>query len=71
MCAVAFDLLIGGDGAEDDFGELTAFEGAVGDASGGGVVSPRLFRLPLSAADLTGLDGRTLVPPKDASQSPY
>jgi hypothetical protein len=28
--AVAFDLLVGGDGAEDYFGKLAAFEGAIG-----------------------------------------
>jgi len=27
--AIALDLLVGRDGAEDDFGELAAFEGAV------------------------------------------
>ena len=30
MCAVAFDLLVGRDGTEDDFGELAALEGSVG-----------------------------------------
>lgn len=29
MCAVPFDLLVGGDGAEDDLGELSAFEGSI------------------------------------------
>ena len=34
MCSVAFDLLIGGDGAEDDFGEFSAVEGTICDSSG-------------------------------------
>lgn len=63
MCTIAFDLLVGGDGAEDNFGELAAFEGAVGDTSGADVT--------FSATDLDGLGGRTLIPLKDASQSPY
>jgi hypothetical protein len=33
MGAVAFDLLIRGNGAEDDFGELASFKGTVRDAS--------------------------------------
>ena len=33
--AVAFDLLVRGDGAEDDLGEVAVVEGAVGDASEG------------------------------------
>ena len=31
--AVAFDLLVGGDGAEDDFGEFARMEGPVGDSA--------------------------------------
>ena len=34
VCAVAFDLLVRGDGAEDNFGKLAVREGAVGYASG-------------------------------------
>ena len=33
MCTVAFNLLVGGDGAEDDFGKLSAVEGTVCDSS--------------------------------------
>ena len=33
MGAVAFDLLVRGDGAEDDFGEFTRVEGPVGDSA--------------------------------------
>jgi len=46
MRAVTFDLLVGGDGAEDDFGELAAFEGAVGNAAAGGDVSPANIQDP-------------------------
>ena len=34
MRAVAFDLLVGGDGAEDDLGEFATIERAVGDSTG-------------------------------------
>ena len=37
MCAVAFYLLVRGDGAEDDFGELARVEGPVGYSSEMGV----------------------------------
>ena len=30
VCAVAFDLLVGGDGTKNDLGELATFEGSVG-----------------------------------------
>ena len=33
MRAVAFHLLIGGDGTENNFGELSTFEGPVGNTS--------------------------------------
>lgn len=33
MRAVAFDLLVGGDGAEDNFGKAAGVKGAVGDAT--------------------------------------
>ncbi len=32
VCAVAFYLLVGGDGAKDDFGKLARVEWAVGDS---------------------------------------
>jgi hypothetical protein len=35
VCAVTFDLLVGRDGAKDNFGELAAFERAIGDPTTG------------------------------------
>ena len=37
MCSVAFHLLVGGDGAEDDLSEFTAIKRAVGYTSAIGV----------------------------------
>ena len=33
MSTVAFDLLVGGDGAEDDFSEFASIEWPIGDSS--------------------------------------
>lgn len=33
MRTVSLDLLVGADGAKDDFGKLAAFEGSIGDAA--------------------------------------
>ena len=46
MRAVTFDWLARGDGAEDDFGGLTAIEGVVSDATAGGDVSPANIQDP-------------------------
>lgn len=74
MCAIAFDLLIGGYSAKDDLSELAAFKGAVSDASKKNrqkkkICQPNLCQLSLTMmVSGVGLGNvsRTLVPPEGA-----
>lgn len=49
--AVAFHLLVRGDCAKDDFGELAAFEGAIGDPTESAKVSNVFPFQPVSTSD--------------------
>ena len=45
MCAIAFDLLFRGDGAEDDLGKLARVEGTICYATDGILVSTGRYAL--------------------------